>query len=58
MAQPCCAPAQKSVINRIRLLFSVSDRSIIMIGPGGLLLVVRHQFPVRVSILWVGLPKK
>jgi hypothetical protein len=34
------APSQKSVINWTWLRFSISDRSIIMIGPSGLLLVV------------------
>jgi len=33
--QQRCAPAEKSVINMIWLLFSVSDRPIIMIGPVG-----------------------
>jgi hypothetical protein len=37
-----CAPAEKrSVINMIRLLLSVSNWPIIMIRPGGLLLVVQ-----------------
>ncbi len=36
---------------------SVSDWSIIMIGPGGLLLVVPQLFVVPVSVLWVGLQK-
>jgi len=31
----------------------VSDWSIIMIGPGGLLLVVPHVLEVPVSVLWV-----
>jgi len=43
------------VINRIQLLLHVSDWPIIMIGPGGLLLVVPHLFAVPVSVLWVGL---
>jgi len=37
---------------------SVSDWPIIIIGPGGLLLVVPHLFAVPVLVLWVGLPKK
>jgi hypothetical protein len=32
--------------------------AIIMIGPGGLLLVVPHIFAVLVSVLWVGLKTK
>jgi len=35
----------------------VSDWPIIMIRPGGLLLVVSHLFLVPVSVLWVGLQK-
>jgi len=38
----------------IWLLLSVSDRRIIMIGPGGL---VPHVFAVPVSFLWVALKK-
>jgi hypothetical protein len=42
----------------IRLLLSVSDLPIIMIGPGGwLLLVVHYHFAVPVSVLWVGLQR-
>jgi hypothetical protein len=48
---------KNSVIRRIWLLVTVSDWSIIMIGPGGLLLVFRHLFAVPVSVLWVGLQK-
>jgi hypothetical protein len=48
---------KKSVINMIQLQLSVSDWRIIMIGPGGLLLVVPHLFAVLVSVLWVGLQK-
>jgi hypothetical protein len=58
LAQPkstlSCAvktPAEKSVINMILLLISVSDWPIIMIGPGGLLLVIPHLFAVPVSVL-------
>ncbi len=51
-------PAKKSVINMIWLLLSVSDWLIIVISPGGLLIVVPHVFGVQVSVLWVGLPKK
>jgi len=39
------------------LHFSVSDWHIIMIGPGGLLLVVPHLFTIPVSVWWVGLQK-
>ncbi len=42
----------------IWLLLSISDWSIMMIGPGGLLLVVPHLFAVPVLVLWVGLPNK
>ncbi len=42
--QQRCAPAERSVINMICLLVSVSDSPIIMIGPGGLLLVVVPHF--------------
>jgi hypothetical protein len=41
----------------IRLLLSVSDLPIIMIGPGGWLLVVHYRFAVPVSVLWVGLQR-
>jgi hypothetical protein len=41
----------------IWLLLSVFDWSIIMIGPGGLLLVVSHLFAVPVSVLLVGRKK-
>jgi hypothetical protein len=39
------------------LLLSVSGQPIIMIRPGGLLLVVSHLFAVPVSVLLVGLQK-
>ncbi len=54
-AQQRFAPAEKSVLNMIYQLLSVSDWPIVMIGPGGLLLVVPHRFAVLVSVLWVGL---
>jgi hypothetical protein len=38
------------------LWLSLSDWSIAMIGPGGLLLVVPHEYAV--SVLLVGLPEK
>jgi len=57
-AQQPCAPAKKSVINMIYLLLSVSDWPIIMIGPGGFLLIVPHPFPVPVSVLLVVLQKE
>jgi hypothetical protein len=50
-------PQKKSVINGIWLLLSVSNRSIIMIGPSGLLLVVPHIYALPVSVLWLGLQK-
>jgi len=50
-------PAEKSIINMIWLLFSVFDWSIIMISPGGLLLVVPHVVAVLVSVWWAGLQK-
>jgi hypothetical protein len=56
-AEGHCAPTQKSVIDMIWLLLSVSDRPIIMIGPGGLLLVVPHLFAVPVSVYGRGCKK-
>jgi hypothetical protein len=50
-------PQKKSVINGIWQLLSVSNRSIIMIGPSGLLLVVPHIYALPVSVLWLGLQK-
>jgi hypothetical protein len=53
------AAVKKSVINTISLLLlPVSDWPIIMIRPGGLLLVVSHVFAVSVSIVWVRLQEK
>ncbi len=55
LAQNNCAqfaPAEKSVINMIWLLLSVSDWPIIIIGPGGLLLVVPLVFVVPLLVLW------
>jgi hypothetical protein len=49
---------EKSVINMILLLLSVSDRSIIMIGPGGLLLVVPAPICCPSFILMDGVAKK
>jgi hypothetical protein len=45
------------VINMIWLLLLVSDWPIIMIGPGGLLLVVSNLFAVPILVLWAGLQK-
>jgi hypothetical protein len=56
-AQQHYEPGKKSVINMNLLLLSVSDWPIIMIGPGGLLLVVHHLFSVLVTVVWVGLQK-
>jgi hypothetical protein len=53
-----CAPAEKSVINMISLVLSVSNLPIIMIRPGGLLLVVPHLFALPVSVLWFGVAKE
>jgi len=53
-----CAPPDSSVINWTGLRFSISNWSIITIGPDGLLLVVPHAYVVPVSVLLVGLPKK
>jgi hypothetical protein len=59
-AHQLCAPAEKSVINLILLLISVSIRNmillvisvsdwpVIMVGPSGLLLLVPHLFAVPV----------
>jgi hypothetical protein len=52
------ALVQKSVINTISLLLPVSDWSIIMIRPGGLLLVVSHPFAVSVSVVSVRVTRK
>jgi hypothetical protein len=52
MAEQRCALAEESVINMIDLLLSFSNWPIIMIGPGGILLVVPP-----VSVLWGGLQK-
>jgi hypothetical protein len=49
---------QKSVINMIWLLLPVSDWPIIMIDPGGLLLVVSDLFAVSVFSLISGFAKK
>jgi hypothetical protein len=60
--QQCCIHAEKSVINMIWHLFSISDWSIIMIGPGGLLLVVPSPtysaIPISVLGGWGGVAKK
>ncbi len=55
--QQCCAPPGKDC-TKYDLMMSVecfSDWALIMIGPGGLLFVVSHLFPV--SVLWVRLQK-
>jgi hypothetical protein len=45
-------------INMIQLLLPIaSDWPIMIIGPGGFLLVVSHLFTVPVLVLWVGLQK-
>ncbi len=48
---------EKSVVNMIWLLLPVFDWPIIVIGPGGLLLVVSHLFAVPVWVIWVGWEK-
>jgi hypothetical protein len=59
MVQQSCAPPKQSVINRTWLRLSISsDWSIIMIGPGGLLLVVPTYMPIQLQFLLVGLPKQ
>jgi hypothetical protein len=45
---------EKSVINMIWLPIPLFDWPIIMIRPGGLLLVVPHLFAVPLSVLSVG----
>jgi len=45
------------IFKNILFVLTVSDWPIIMIAPGGLLLVVPHVFAVPVSVLWVGLQK-
>ncbi len=45
------------IINMIWLLLRVSSWPIIMIGPGGLLVVVFHPFIVSISVLWGGVAK-
>ncbi len=50
--------AVQSVINMISLLLSISDWSIIMIGPGGLLLVVPYLFAVSSFSFRGGVAKK
>jgi hypothetical protein len=49
---------QKRVINCTWLRLSISDWSIIMIGPGGLLLVVPMYMQVRLQFYWWGCQKK
>jgi hypothetical protein len=44
-----CGAWLKSVIKMMWLVLSVFDWPIIMIGPGGLLLVVPHLFAVQLS---------
>jgi hypothetical protein len=51
-------PLEKSVISMISMLLSVFDWPIMMIGPGGLLLVVCIYFqPLRKNLMG-GVPKK
>ncbi len=53
-----CAPPKKSVINRTRLRLSIFDWSIIMIGPGGLLLVVPTYMQFELQFYWWGCQKE
>ncbi len=51
---------EESVMNVITMLLSGSDSLIIIIRPGGLLLVVSHLYalPALVLVFWVELEKK
>jgi hypothetical protein len=53
-----CAPPKKSVINWTWLRLSISDWSIIMIGPGGLLLVVPMNMQFQLQFYCWGCPKQ
>ncbi len=57
-AQQYCAPGEKSLINMISILLSVSDWLRVMIGTGGLLLVLPNLFAAPVSNFMGGLAKK
>jgi len=50
--------AWQGSVKLIWLMLHVSDWSILMIGPCGLLLVVSHLFAVTILVLWMGLGKK
>jgi hypothetical protein len=56
-AQHSCAPPKKSVINWTWLRLRISDWLIIMIGPGGLLLVVATYMQFPLQFYWWGCPK-
>jgi len=56
--QKVCNSTACSVYSSVEHSFTfLKSWPIIMIGPGGLLLVVPYQFAVPVSVLWVGLQK-
>ncbi len=48
---------EESVMNVITMVLPGSDSLIIMIGPGGLLLVVSHLYALPALVLRVGLEK-
>jgi hypothetical protein len=52
------APQKKSVINWTQPWFSIFDWSIIMIGPGGLLLVVPTYMQFQLQFYWWGCQNK
>jgi hypothetical protein len=57
-AQHSCVPPKKSVINWTWLRLSISDWLIIMIGPGGLLLVLPTYIQFQLQFYWWGYQKK
>jgi hypothetical protein len=56
--QNSCAPPQKRVINWTWLGLSISDWSLIMLGPGGLLLVVPTYVGFQLQFYWWGCKKR
>jgi hypothetical protein len=54
----CALPTKKSVTNRTRPQFSISDWSIILIGQGGFATSSSHVYAVLDRVLLVGLPEK
>ncbi len=55
--QQTCALLEKSVLNMIWPMLPIFDWPIIMIGPGGLLLVVRSYMHVPEKSIMGGVPK-